>query len=227
MLAELQGRLPIRVELKGLTCAVLALRVCVGRPRARRGSRAATRARPALQAPNSHSDQPLTPVPFPPRADDFYRILTEPEGNMVAQHTALLATEGVDLTFTDGAVREVRGVGGRQGLVGSMGRAVGWAGGVHPSPPFSPRRSAPPPLHPRQTLQIARTAEEVNTAVDNIGARRLHTVLERILEDVSFDAPDRAAAAPGGRVPFVVDAALVRERLRPLLQKQDLSKYVL
>ena len=183
---------------------------------------------PPSKLPTPTQISPSPPVlPFPPRADDFYRILTEPEGNMVAQHTALLATEGVDLTFTDGAVREVRGVGGWQGLVGSMRKAVGWAGGVHPSPPFSPRRSAPTPLHPRQTLQIARTAEEVNTAVDNIGARRLHTVLERILEDVSFDAPDRATAAPGGRVPFVVDAALVRERLRPLLQKQDLSKYVL
>ena len=145
MLAELQGRLPIRVELKGLNAA------------------------------------------------DFYRILTEPESNLLTQHAALLATEGVDLSFTDCAIREV-----------------------------------------------ARIAEEVNTAGDNIGARRLHTVLERVLEEVSFDAPETAAALAGGgeggggggpaqapRAKVVVDEALVRARLGPLLERQDLSRFVL
>ena len=145
MLAELQGRLPIRVELKGLD------------------------------------------------ANDFYRILTEPVSNLLAQQAALLATEGVDLAFTDGAIRAV-----------------------------------------------ARIAQDVNTAADNIGARRLHTVLERILEDVSFDAPDTAAAAGVGggegggggsaaapRVKVVVDEGMVRDRLAGLLEKQDLSRFVL
>ncbi len=145
MLAELQGRLPIRVELKGLNAA------------------------------------------------DFYRILTETESNLLTQQAALLATEGLDLEFTDAAIREV-----------------------------------------------ARIAEEVNTAVDNIGARRLHTIIERILEEVSFDAPETAAAAVGGgggggggaaalapRAKVVVDEGMVRDRLASLLEKQDLSRFVL
>ena len=138
MLAELQGRLPIRVELKGLN------------------------------------------------ADDFYRILTEPVSNLLTQHAALLATEGVDLTFTDGAVRAVAAI-----------------------------------------------AEQVNSSLDNIGARRLHTVLERVLEEVSFDAPETASAAgvggaaPAVRAKVVVDEDMVRSRLAPLLEKQDLSRFVL
>eukprot|EP00878_Enallax_costatus_P013102 GHUV01013690.1.p1 GENE.GHUV01013690.1~~GHUV01013690.1.p1 ORF type:complete len:311 (+),score=125.10 GHUV01013690.1:1159-2091(+) len=100
MLAELQGRLPVKVELAGLT------------------------------------------------ADDFYRILTEPQHNMIRQQQVLLATEGVDLHFTDGAVRAV-----------------------------------------------AKAAEEANKLLDNIGARRLHTVLERVLADISFEAPEKVAAA--------------------------------
>ncbi|KAK9824110.1 hypothetical protein WJX72_007808 [[Myrmecia] bisecta] len=135
MLAELQGRLPIRVELKGLT------------------------------------------------ANDFYRILTEPEHNMIKQQVALMETEGVQLQFTDDGIREV-----------------------------------------------ARVAEEVNTSVDNIGARRLHTVLERIVEEISFHAPEKAkeATANGGnKYTEIVDRALVIERVGDLLKKQDLSKYVL
>ena len=76
-------------------------------------------------------------------AKDFFRILTEPEHNMIKQQQALIATEGVDLIFTDPAIR-----------------------------------------------RISEVAEEVNTLVDNIGARRLHTILERILEDISFNAPE-------------------------------------
>ncbi|KAK9796249.1 hypothetical protein WJX73_002480 [Symbiochloris irregularis] len=131
MLAELQGRLPIRVELKGLTAA------------------------------------------------DFYRILTEPEHNMLKQQAALLATEGVDLLFTDEAVREV-----------------------------------------------ARVAEEVNTSVDNIGARRLHTVLERLIDDISFHAPEKAAQ-DGGKTKVIIERRDVTDRVGELLKKQDLSKYVL
>lgn len=141
MLAELQGRLPIRVELKGLTTS------------------------------------------------DFERILTEPDANMLRQHAALLATEGVDLEFTKDAVTE-----------------------------------------------IASVAAAANAALDNIGARRLHTVLERVLEEVSFDAPAAAAAAAAdaaaggggdGRARVSVDAAFVRDRIGDLLERQDLSRFVL
>ena len=131
MLAELQGRLPVRVELKGLT------------------------------------------------QEDFYRILTEPEANMILQQQALLSTENVDLHFTDSAIRE-----------------------------------------------ISRVAEEVNTSVDNIGARRLHTILERIVEDISFDAPEKSREN-GAKLTVVVDKEDVLEKIGDLLKKQDLSKYVL
>jgi ATP-dependent HslUV protease ATP-binding subunit HslU len=132
MLAELQGRLPVRVELKGLT------------------------------------------------REDFYRILTEPEGNMIKQQVALLATEGVELMFTDEAINE-----------------------------------------------IARVAEEINTNVDNIGARRLYTIIERILEDISFEAPDRASSEASGNTTITIDKSDVTDKLSDLLQQQDLSKYVL
>src|SRR5205814_5971193 len=69
--------------------------------------------------------------------------------------------------------------------------------------------------------EIARIAAEVNERTENIGARRLHTVMERLLDQVSFDAPDM-----GGRE-IVIDAAYVRERLEPILQDQDLSRYIL
>ena len=131
MLAELQGRLPVRVELKGLT------------------------------------------------QDDFYKILTEPEANMIKQQQALLATEKLDLHFTDAAIKE-----------------------------------------------IAKVAEEVNTAVDNIGARRLHTIIERIVEDISFDAPETTQDAEE-KVTMVVDKDDVVQKIGDLLKKQDLSKYVL
>ncbi|KAK9861192.1 hypothetical protein WJX84_003020 [Apatococcus fuscideae] len=135
MLAELQGRLPIRVELKGLT------------------------------------------------AGDFYRILTEPENNMIKQQQALLTTEGVDLNFTEDAIHE-----------------------------------------------ISRVAAEVNASIDNIGARRLHTVLERIVEEISFNAPERAkeaSAAGADRVHYDISKDTVLERVGDLLKKQDLSRFVL
>lgn len=81
-------------------------------------------------------------------AEDFYRILTEPQHNMIKQQQVLLATEGVDLVFTDGAIRA-----------------------------------------------IAEAAHQANRLLDNIGARRLHTVVERVLAEISFSAPDRVAEA--------------------------------
>lgn len=127
LLPELQGRMPIRVELQGLT------------------------------------------------EDDLYQILTVPVANLVRQQVELLATEGVDLHFEDGAIRE-----------------------------------------------IARMAANLNTTVENIGARRLHTVMERIMEELSFDAAD---AEQGSKLN--VNKALVDERLADVQKRTDLSKYIL
>jgi ATP-dependent HslUV protease ATP-binding subunit HslU len=126
LLPELQGRLPIRVELKALS------------------------------------------------QDDFRRILTEPEASLIKQYIALLGTEGVTLEFTDDAIDA-----------------------------------------------IASAAVEVNTNVENIGARRLQTVMERLLDDVSFNAPDRS----GEHVK--VDAAYVKLRVGDLAKNADLSKFIL
>ena len=126
LLPELQGRLPIRVELKALT------------------------------------------------EEDFVRILHDTEASLTRQYSALIATEGVDLSFTDDGIRA-----------------------------------------------IARIAAEVNGQIENIGARRLQTVMEKLLEDVSFDAEDRK----GDKV--VVDAAYVEAQLADIARDTDLSKYVL
>ncbi|MGF7174531.1 ATP-dependent protease ATPase subunit HslU [Azospirillum doebereinerae] len=126
LLPELQGRLPIRVELKALT------------------------------------------------RDDFKRILTEPEASLIRQYRELLKTEEVDLVFTDDSIDE-----------------------------------------------LALLATEINASVENIGARRLHTVLERLLEEVSFAANDRAGET------ITVDAAYVRERVGGLAKNADLSKFIL
>ena len=106
--------------------------------------------------------------------EDLVRILTEPEHALVKQHTALLATEGVELEVTTDGVGE-----------------------------------------------LARTAAELNRGGENIGARRLTTVLERVLEEISFSAPER------GHARVVVDAAAVRAALAPLLEREDLARYVL
>jgi len=106
--------------------------------------------------------------------EDLVRILTEPRNALLGQYRALLGTEGVDLSFTDEAVRE-----------------------------------------------MARFAMEVNDATENIGARRLATVLETVLEDVSFDA-----GTDGPRV-VRIDASEVRRRLAPLVKNQDLSRFIL
>ncbi len=126
LIPELQGRLPIRVELENLTEA------------------------------------------------DFQRILTEPRNALTRQYVALLATEGVTVTFTDDSI-----------------------------------------------VELARIAAEVNRRNENIGARRLHTILERLLEDVSFDAPDLTDKN------LHVDAAYVRSRLDDIVKDEDLSRYIL
>ena len=127
LLPELQGRLPIRVELKALDRA------------------------------------------------DLRRILTEPEASLVKQYRALLATEGVDLEFQAEAIDE-----------------------------------------------IALLAEQINATVENIGARRLHTILERLLEEISFTASDR----PSGTA-ITIDATYVRERVGELAKNADLSRFIL
>ena len=126
LLPELQGRLPIRVELKALT------------------------------------------------VEDLKRILTEPEASLIKQYVALLGTEEVSLTFT-----------------------------------------------PDSIDALAELATEINANIENIGARRLHTILERVLEEISFTASDQ----PGQAV--TVDAAYVQEHVGDLARDSDLSKFIL
>jgi ATP-dependent HslUV protease ATP-binding subunit HslU len=127
LLPELQGRLPIRVELKGLD------------------------------------------------RDDLCRILTEPQASLITQYKALLKTEGVELDFHQEAIEE-----------------------------------------------IALLAEQINSSVENIGARRLHTILERLLEEISFTASDQPAGTA-----VAIDAAYVRERVGSLAKDTDLSRFIL
>ncbi|KAL3919099.1 MAG: hypothetical protein SGPRY_005756, partial [Prymnesium sp.] len=126
LLAELQGRLPVRVELKPLS------------------------------------------------EEDMYTILTEPENNLVKQQVALMATEGVELEITDDAKR-----------------------------------------------RIAKLATEINRDIDNIGARRLHTIVERLMEDLSFTASERAGEC------VVLDAEDVQQTIAPMMHKTDLSRFIL
>ncbi|MCC7428221.1 MAG: ATP-dependent protease ATPase subunit HslU [Alphaproteobacteria bacterium] len=126
LLPELQGRLPIRVELKSLT------------------------------------------------REDFRRILTEPEASLIKQYKALMGTEGVALDFTEDAIDA-----------------------------------------------LAKLAADINQSVENIGARRLHTVMEKLLEEISFTASDR-----GGQS-ITIDATHVNERVAPLAASADLSKFIL
>lgn len=106
--------------------------------------------------------------------DDFVRILTEPKNALIRQYQALLATEGLALSFDVNAIDA-----------------------------------------------IAAYAAEANERAENIGARRLHTVLEALLEDLSFRAPELDSAS------ITIDAALVRQTLEPILQDQQLARYVL
>ncbi|MDX1817895.1 MAG: ATP-dependent protease ATPase subunit HslU [Marinobacter sp.] len=126
LIPELQGRLPIRVELQALT------------------------------------------------PEDFKRILTEPDASLVQQYEALMATEGVKLTFAEDAI-----------------------------------------------ARIAEVAWKVNETTENIGARRLHTVLESLLESLSYDAGDKVTET------FEVTAAYVDEKLGELAEDEDLSRYIL
>ena len=126
LLPELQGRLPIRVELRALT------------------------------------------------EEDFRRILTEPDYSLIKQYTALLKTEDVTLTFTEDGV-----------------------------------------------AALAKISAEVNTSVENIGARRLHTVMERVLEDISFTASDRGGES------VTIDAKYVEKHIGDLARDTDLSRFIL
>jgi ATP-dependent HslUV protease ATP-binding subunit HslU len=106
--------------------------------------------------------------------DDFVRILTEPRNALVAQYTALLGTEDLQLTFTRGAIE-----------------------------------------------RVADFAARVNEATENIGARRLHTVMERLLDEISFDAPDRDEKS------ITIDEAYVDRMLADIVKNEDLSRYIL
>ena len=126
LLPELQGRLPIRVELQALT------------------------------------------------EEDFVRILTEPEASLIKQYIALMATEDFTLDFTEEAIN-----------------------------------------------QLAKLAAEINGTVENIGARRLHTVLEKLLEEISFSAADRSGET------VTIDVDMVNNRVGDLLKAGDLTKFIL
>ncbi|WP_448213706.1 HslU--HslV peptidase ATPase subunit [Colwellia sp. MEBiC06753] len=126
LIPELQGRLPIRVELKALT------------------------------------------------TEDFVRILTEPNASLTEQYIALMKTEGVDISFSEDGIRA-----------------------------------------------IANAAWQVNESTENIGARRLHTMLERLMEEISFSANDRSGES------IVIDTAYVENTLNELVQDEDLSRFIL
>ncbi len=107
-------------------------------------------------------------------AEDFVRILTEPDASLTEQYAALLATEGVNLTFSKDGIQRIA--------------ELGW---------------------------------EVNEKTENIGARRLHTILERLLEEISFNAPDLLDKS------VVINADYVNRHLQEFVQDEDLSRYIL
>ena len=106
--------------------------------------------------------------------NDFVRILTEPKGALITQYRALMATEGLDMSFTEEAVR-----------------------------------------------RIAEYASLVNDRTENIGARRLHTVMEKLLDEISFEAPDMSEST------VVIDEAYVERMLSEIVKNEDLSRYIL
>jgi ATP-dependent HslUV protease ATP-binding subunit HslU len=126
LIPELQGRLPIRVELDALTAA------------------------------------------------DFKRILTEPFASLTEQHVALMNTEGVTIEFTESGIE-----------------------------------------------RIAEAAWQVNERTENIGARRLHTVMEKLMEEISYEASEKSGSK------FVIDAEYVNDHLDTLVQDEDLSRFIL
>lgn len=130
--------------------------------------------RPADLIPELQGRFPIRVELDPLGREEFARILREPENSLLKQYQALMATEGVELHFTEEAVEE-----------------------------------------------IARIAALVNERGQSIGARRLHTVMERLLEDISFDAPEL------DRVSVTVDADYVRSRLSDVVEDEDLSRYIL
>jgi ATP-dependent HslUV protease ATP-binding subunit HslU len=130
--------------------------------------------KPADLIPELQGRFPIRVELQPLKEEDLVRILTEPENALVRQYQALLSTEGVEISFTDEAIRE-----------------------------------------------MARIATQVNDATENIGARRLATVLESVLDEVSFEAGSTSAFA------VTIDGAYVRRRLEPLLKSQDLSRFIL
>ena len=107
-------------------------------------------------------------------ADDFVRILTEPDASLTEQYIALLGTEGVSLSFSEDGVKRIA--------------ELGW---------------------------------QVNETTENIGARRLHTILERLLEDISYNAPDLAGKD------ILINAAYVDDHLAEFVEDEDLSRYIL
>lgn len=134
-----------------------------------------------------HSTKPSDLIPelqgrFPIRVElgslneeDFYKILTLPENALIKQYTALLATEGIEITFAEGAIREV-----------------------------------------------AKVATEVNDQVENIGARRLHTIMTTLLEDILFDVPDKIVSRE-----VEITREMVHDKLSKIVKNRDLSKYIL
>jgi ATP-dependent HslUV protease ATP-binding subunit HslU len=132
-------------------------------------------AKPSDLLPELQGRLPIRVELAPLGRDDLVRILTEPEASLIKQYTALLATEGVELTFEPAAIDTIGGL-----------------------------------------------AAEINATVENIGARRLHTVMERLLEEISFSAPDQP---PGTAITITPD--LVRERVGTLAQTADLAKFIL
>ena len=110
----------------------------------------------------------------PLKVEDFVRILTQPENALIKQYTMLLATEGINLKFTESAI-----------------------------------------------YAIAKRAFQLNEELENIGARRLYTVTEKVLEDISFNAPDI------GNGEIIIDEKYVEEKLSSILKEKDISKYIL
>jgi ATP-dependent HslUV protease ATP-binding subunit HslU len=140
------------------------------------GAGAFTQAKPSDLMPELQGRFPIRVELNDLSADEFVRILLEPDNALVKQQQAMLATEGVCVQFADDGVRA-----------------------------------------------IAEIAFRVNQRTQNIGARRLYTVMEKVVEGVSFDAPD----LPEDRRTVCIDAAYVRDRLRSILEDEDLAKYIL
>ncbi len=134
-----------------------------------------------------HSSKPSDLIPelqgrFPIRVElnsltqkDFERILVEPENSLVKQYKALLSSEGIELKFSKGAIKE-----------------------------------------------IARLAYEVNSRTENIGARRLHTIMTNLLENILFNSPDKLT-----KKKIIITKAIVRKKLSKIVRDEDVTRYIL